>query len=1109
MPFSFPGAALLAASVACLGLQPGTQLLPPANGPRQIQPGWTALVNATVHPRPGEAIEHATVVFRDGVITDVLRAGPDEAAPGAPAGAAARDATGTHIYAGLIDAFVEVDAPPPDPRSPGLHWSPRVTPQRSALDGAGLDAKTAKQLRDIGFTAAAISPKDGNIRGCGAVVSLAEPAADPSLARPPVYRDRVFQAVSFDTTRGSGERDVARWTGYPDSEMGAIALLRQTLIDADWFAAISPTDRTAAGDQAPSCLLAIAPGDAAPPLLFDVDNELQVLRAAKVASEFNRPLIIAGSGTEFRRLAAITEANPAIILPLLYPEAPKVSSIGAADEVSLRDLMTWEQAPTNPRRLAAAGLPIALTTSKVPDKRGGRGKFPENLRTAIRDGLTEDDALAMLTTTPARLLGVDSRMGTIEPGKAANLVVADGPLFDKKTKLHEVWIDGRRHEITPRPSPFEGSWAVILEPGPKTPGRIAWNIDKDGSLELVKSVDGEKDVKVKARDVKTDDDAGGEGRISFVFDHEPFGAPGVFTITGLLERQADSNPSIRGEGLRADGEPFTWSAVPQPAPAADASGNKPDADKTEDDDTPASTVPDALVLPFGACGLDQPSPQRMVLFTNATIWTSGSLGIIPNGAVLISGGKILYVGDDAGLQRFLSTVRLTSDPERIDLAGRHITPGIIDCHSHTGLSGGTNEAGQAVTAEVRVQDITNPDSINWYRQLAGGVTTVNNLHGSANPIGGQNCVNKIRWGVSSPDQMHFEGATPGIKFALGENVKQSNSDRATTRYPKSRMGVEAIIRDRFTVAREYARQAAAANGAAAFHRDLELEALAEILQGRRLVHCHSYRQDEILMLARLAAEFGFRLGTYQHNLEGYKVADAVRESAIGASLFADWWAYKVEVQDAIPAAGPIMHDAGVIVSYNSDSDELARRLNVEAAKAIKYGRLSPEQALAFITINPAKQLMIDDRVGSLEPGKDADLAIWSGNPLSSLSRCEATWVDGRELFSLSLDRRLRERDAAERQRLVQKALAQAPKKKKPAADKPDSKDKPDAAPADAPVPSDVAARSGRSPLLMEMLRRSQDQRRELYLDMLRRGIDPESARCGDCGELMTSEGALR
>ncbi|MEC7351764.1 MAG: amidohydrolase family protein, partial [Planctomycetota bacterium] len=338
--------------------------------------------------------------------------------------------------------------------------------------------------------------------------------------------------------------------------------------------------------------------------------------------------------------------------------------------------------------------------------------------------------------------------------------------------------------------------------------------------------------------------------------------------------------------------------------------------------------------------------------------------------------------------------------------GRNVTPGLIDCHSHTGIDGGVNEGGQNNTAEVRIGDVLNPDDINWYRQLAGGLTAANQLHGSANPIGGQNAVVKLRWGAPV-HRMHIEDAKPGIKFALGENVV-----RPSGRYPDTRMGVAAFMEDSFRAASEYrdrhedylALPVEQRLATMPPRRDLELEALVEVLEGERLIHCHSYRQDEILMLLRTAERWGFTIGTLQHILEGYKVADAIADHGAGASSFSDWWAYKMEVMDAIPYNGAIMAEAGVLVSFNSDSNELARRMNTEAAKAVRYGGLEPHEALKFVTINPARQLRIDDRTGSIEVGKDADLAIWSGDPLSSFSRCEQTWIDGRRYFDLEEDR---------------------------------------------------------------------------------------------------------
>jgi imidazolonepropionase-like amidohydrolase len=324
---------------------------------------------------------------------------------------------------------------------------------------------------------------------------------------------------------------------------------------------------------------------------------------------------------------------------------------------------------------------------------------------------------------------------------------------------------------------------------------------------------------------------------------------------------------------------------------------------------------------------------------------------------------------------------------------------------------------------VRIGDVVNSETEHLYEQLAGGLTTANLLHGSANPIGGQNCVIKLRYGVS-PDQLVFKAAPPGIKFALGENVKQSNwGDQNTTRFPQTRMGVRTFIANRFTAAQEYLAEwdKYRKSGGVAPRRDLELEAIGEIIQGKRWIHCHSYRQDEILTLIRLMESFGVKIGTFQHVLEGYKIADEIANHGAGGSTFADWWAYKFEVYDAIPYNGSLMHDRGVVVSFNSDSSDLARHLYLEAAKAVKFGDTSEVEALKFVTLNPAKQLRIDKYVGSLEPGKDADFAIWSKAPLDSGTVCLETWIDGKKYFDRALDGERTKKLEKERADLLAKA----------------------------------------------------------------------------------------
>jgi len=459
-----------------------------------------------------------------------------------------------------------------------------------------------------------------------------------------------------------------------------------------------------------------------------------------------------------------------------------------------------------------------------------------------------------------------------------------------------------------------------------------------------------------------------------------------------------------------------------------------------------------LVLATGARGFDpvsawksgEPEQPAALLVRNATIWTSGPQGKLEHADLLVRKGKVAAVG--VGLSA-------PSNALVIDGTGLEVTPGLIDAHSHTAIQGGVNEGTRISTAEVRIADVLDPDDVNIYRELAGGLTVANVLHGSANAIGGQNAVIKLRWGAPV-DEMLLASAPPGIKFALGENPKQSNWEVSERRYPQTRMGVEEIIRNKFDQARRYQQQwdeyrSSKQKNRVPPRRDLELEAIAQVLAGTRLVHAHSYRADEMLMLLRLADEFGFRVATLQHALESYKIADEVARHGAGASMFSDWWAYKYEVIDAIPWAGAIDWQRGVVVSFNSDDDELARRLNFEAAKAIRYGDVPEQEALKFVTLNPALQLHIADRVGSIEVGKDADFAIWSGNPLDSSSLCLQTWIDGRRYFDRQADLDERSVLAAERAALIAKVRADEAREKAKKQPPPEG-DKPPAAPAGAP-----------------------------------------------------------
>lgn len=411
---------------------------------------------------------------------------------------------------------------------------------------------------------------------------------------------------------------------------------------------------------------------------------------------------------------------------------------------------------------------------------------------------------------------------------------------------------------------------------------------------------------------------------------------------------------------------------------------------------------------------------QTTVIRNATIMTVSN-GTI-KGSVVVRDGKIVEVGEK---------VMVPDGAKVIDATGQYVIPGIIDCHTHIGIDGNVNEMSVSVSSMVSVKDVINPDDIDIYRALAGGVTTANVLHGSANAIGGQTVVIKTRWGKSA-SEMLFEGATPGIKVALGENPKRRGNpanpaDGSNARYPATRMGIEDTIRDAFNQAKAYkaewdSYQAAVARGEHPIppRKDLKLEPLKEVLEGKRYVHVHCYRADEILMILRLADEYGFKVRTLQHVLEGYKVAKEIAEHGAGASTFSDWWSYKIEAFDAIPYNAAVMQKKGVVVSLNSDDAELMRHLNTEAAKVMKYGGLTENEALAMVTLNPAKQLGIDNRVGSIEAGKDADLVIYDKPPLSNFAKVQKVLIDGTVYFDRDTEVSARPAKELEKQKLLQR-----------------------------------------------------------------------------------------
>jgi imidazolonepropionase-like amidohydrolase len=972
----------------------------PVAGLRDRTPRIHALVGGKVVQQPGKVLDNATVLIRDGVIIAV---GPNV---DLPSEARIWDLKGKTLYPGFIDAFTEQTIPPEKLPAATRHWSKRVTPELEMAANYAAEEATLTKYRALGITARLVAPAGGILKGQSALV-LHGPANRPTVLIP-----TVAQHIRLTTPFGV-ERDE-----YPNSPMGAVALARQTMLDAQWHrqaTAAVAADPLLPRLDANRSLAALLPAiDGRQLVIADATDEQMLMRADAFAREFGLRLAIRGSGREYRRIEQVKATGRTVIVPLTFPQPPNVETVAASLDVSLEQLMHWDLAPENPARLDGAGVPIALTTQGLINLTD----FLPALRRAVQRGLSPESALRALTITPAALVGAEKNLGTIEPGKLACFIVTDGDLFMSKTKLLETWVEGERFQLQEAARiDVRGQWQWELSGQPGKFSRLHLAIAGTPEKPTGKwSLEGELDTPerlTKAEKLKTLTQR--DAVIEFSFDGKSLDVAGVARGSGVISAGKDDQLVLTGEVIWADGRQSqlagkrTSTKVPDEAkPEKKEDGEKKDESEKissdqKPDQKPAADKPDSPAVsevnfPLGDFGRRTlPEQPAVLVIKNATLWTGADPAKIEQGMLLIKAGKIAAVGKD---------LEVPAGAVVVDAKGQHVSAGIIDCHSHMASDGGINESAQSITAEVRIADFIDANDITIYRQLAGGVTSSNILHGSANTIGGQNQVIKLRWG-SDFNGLRFAAAPAGIKFALGENVKQSNAgERFTRRYPQSRMGVEQILEDAMVSAKEYRRQQEQwkqKHQGLPPRRDLELEALVEVVEGNRLVHCHSYRQDEILALLRVCESHGVRVATLQHILEGYKVADAIARHGAGGSSFSDWFFYKYEVLDAIPHNGLLMHRAGISVSFNSDDRELARHLNHEAAKAVKYGGIEETEALKFVTLNPAKQLRIDKWVGSLEVGKDADFVIWNGSPLSTLGRCEQTWIDGRKFFDRAED----------------------------------------------------------------------------------------------------------
>ncbi|WP_299210340.1 amidohydrolase family protein [uncultured Dokdonia sp.] len=961
---------LIAGLVFCSFVMYGQDYFPANDGVKSKNENYTVFTNATIHTSPTETIKNGTLVVQDG---KVVRVGKSVAIP---SNAITIDLSGKHIYPSFIDMYTGFGIEKPkregggrrgsqyDNTRDGYYWNDHIRPDIQGIDEFKYNAKDAKAFVEAGFAVVATHQHDGIARGTGALIAL---NSDGNTANR-VLDDNLAQYFSFDKSNTSGQ-------SYPTSKMGAMALLRQVHHDLDWYEKgnVSTKDLSLEALTRNKNL----------PQFFEGGDVYDAMRIDRIGDQFGLNYMIIGAGDEYKRIQDIKNLNRTFILPLDFPDAYDVENPYAATYIDLGDMRHWNQAPTNPKLFESNGIPFALTTFKLKSPK----EFKGQLMKAIKHGLSKEKALAALTTVPAQLLGKSNEIGSLKGGAWANFMITSGEIFEDETTLYEHWVQGNKTVVEDMNTvDIDGSYAMNI-------GGTSYTLEVKNSTKKPSATlkTGEDEVKNEFKYA--------DGWVQVTF---PKGDNTFVRLVGQV-----INDLFFGKAVLPNGDERSFSAN-KVAVTSDKKDDKDKKDDDKEDDTAPVIMP--MTYPNIAFGFEQQPSQQDILIRNATVWTNEADGILENTDVLIKDGKISKVGKNLSAGR----------AKVIDGTGKHVTSGIIDEHSHIAAFD-INEAGHNSTSEVRMSDVINPDDSDIYRNLAGGVTAIQLLHGSANPIGGQSAVMKLKWGASI-DEMLLEDKK-FIKFALGENVKQSNW-QSFSRFPQTRMGVEQVFVDYFTRAKEYE---ALKKSGKPYRMDEEMETIVDILNEERYISCHSYVQSEINMLMKVAESFDFRINTFTHILEGYKVADKMAAHGVGGSTFSDWWAYKYEVNDAIPYNAAIMHNAGVVVAINSDDGEMSRRLNQEAAKIVKYGDVSEEEAWKMVTLNPAKLLHLDDRSGSIKVGKDGDVVVWSDHPLSIKAKAEQTIIEGTIYFDINRDLQLRDAVQAEKSKLVAMMLAEKKK----------------------------------------------------------------------------------
>lgn len=949
----------------------------PVNGVRDVRSGSYAFTNATIVQNATTKMEKATLVIKQGKIVAV-GVGIE-----VPKDAVMVDCGGKYIYPSFVDPLSDYGAGTPKRTTAGFNfgapgqflsnkpgaynWNQAVKPEVNAVDGFTLDEAVAASYRNNGFGTVLTHVKDGIVRGTAAVVTLASTNENNAI-----LKTKAAQVFSFD--KGTSTQS------YPSSLMGSIALLRQTYLDAKWYA-------TKPAGEGVNLSLESFNANATLPQIFVADDKWSALRADRIAKEFGTQYIIRGADNGYQRIDELAKTKATYIIGVDFPAALDVEDPNDARFISLSDMKHWELAPTNPAAFEKAGINFSITTSDMKDSK----QFLANLRKAVQYGLSESKALEAITKTPATILGVYDQVGSLDAGKLANFIITTEPIFNSNAKIIENWIQGNKYDVNANEwNNYAGKYSLVVNNA-----GAATNYTIEVKKDLSASIIGTDTLMAKITIA--------DAIVKISFPEKK----GRMAETVRLGGAVVGN-SWSGLGLDAKGNKVSWTAsLTGPLTAAAET-------KKATDSVKANKFVSTITYPFAGLGNETIPQQETILIKNTTVWTNEKDGRLANTDVLLKAGKIAKIGKD-----------ITEAGARvIDGTGKHLTPGIIDEHSHIAAMS-INEGAQSVTSEVRIGDNMNPEDINIYRQLSGGVTTSHILHGSANTIGGQTQLMKLRWGATD-EGIKFAGADPFIKFALGENVKRTTAVMGNNRFPDTRMGVEEVLTDAFDRAVDY-QKALKANPNT--RRDLELEAISNIMNNKLFITCHSYVQPEITYTMRVIEKFkaqgyNFKVNTFTHILEGYKVADKMKAHGASAATFSDWFNYKTEVQDATAYNAAIMQKVGINTIINSDDAEMARRLNQEAGKIVKYGGVSEDEAFKMVTLNPAKALHIDNKVGSIKVGKDADVVLWTDNPLSIYAKSLYTIVDGTVYFDRAKDAEKSKAVAAERAKLIQKMLGE-------------------------------------------------------------------------------------